>query len=123
GRLLNLDEVRHLGHFLDGAKESADPSATGERLGHVHSSFETLVINSCPEGRPVATAFWTDVPPSLVLLTRPGRCRSLARPPVVGTRVAPPFPGICRLPPATVEPPPSVVASPYSPRLRALPGK
>src|SRR6202011_1133537 len=50
-RLLNLDKVRHLGHFPDGAKESADPSATGERLGHVHSSFETLVMDSCPESR------------------------------------------------------------------------
>ena len=50
GRLLNLDEVRHLGHFLDGAEESADPSATGERLGHVHSSSD-VCRNSCPEHR------------------------------------------------------------------------
>jgi len=35
GRLLNLDEVRHLRHFLDLAEELADPLATGERLRHV----------------------------------------------------------------------------------------
>ena len=40
GRLLNLDEVRHLRDFPDGAEESADPLATGERLGHVHSSSD-----------------------------------------------------------------------------------
>src|SRR5262249_34702423 len=32
GRLLNLDEVRHLGDFLDLAEELADALATGERL-------------------------------------------------------------------------------------------
>ena len=50
GRLLNLDEVRHLRHFPDGAEELADPSATGERLVHVHSSSE-IASNGCPERR------------------------------------------------------------------------
>src|SRR5579884_523578 len=34
GRLLNLDEVRHLCDFFDFAKELADPFTTGERLCH-----------------------------------------------------------------------------------------
>src|SRR5215831_18240277 len=34
GCLLNLDKVRHLGNFLDFAKELADPFTTGERLYH-----------------------------------------------------------------------------------------
>jgi hypothetical protein len=32
GRLLNLDEVRHLGNFLDVSKELANAFATGECL-------------------------------------------------------------------------------------------
>ena len=66
GRLLNLDEVRHLGDFPDGAEEPADPSPTGECLGHVHSSCHFL--NCCPEDRrPVAcgAVLWTTVPGAL----------------------------------------------------------
>ncbi len=35
GCLLNLDEVRHLGDFLDLAKELANALATDQRVGHV----------------------------------------------------------------------------------------
>ena len=34
GRLLNLDEVRHLGHFPDLAEELADALAAQQRIGH-----------------------------------------------------------------------------------------
>ena len=63
GRLLNLDEVRHLGHFADGAEEPADPSATGERLGHVHSSLdlETAVRNDRASGASGGATFGTTV--------------------------------------------------------------
>ena len=37
GRLLNLDEVRHLGNFLDLAEELPNALATDQRVGHVTS--------------------------------------------------------------------------------------
>ncbi len=47
GRLLNLDEVRHLCDFLDFSEELADPFTTGERLCH----RGLFLPPSAPDGR------------------------------------------------------------------------
>ena len=47
-RLLNLDEVRHLGHFLDLPKELADALATGERLRHCFRSLGFVALATHP---------------------------------------------------------------------------
>src|SRR5262249_36256017 len=63
GRLLNLDEVRHLGHFLDLAEELSDPLATGKRLRHCvlslrRNRWRRLAPTACNGFASAVLRFW-----------------------------------------------------------------